>query len=73
MTDYIKIMHQMLAKRSNGVKSLSLRYTNCVIGYAPLLCEHLQVCCDEAGVCGTILLHEGINGTSGMFRLWKRY
>ncbi len=65
MPDYIYIMHQMLAQRSNDAKFVvAALYKFVSLDDAPQLREHLQNCCDEAGVYGTILLaNEGINGT----------
>ena len=65
MPDYIDIMNQMLAQRSNDVKFVvAALYKFVSLDDAPQLREHLQDCCDKAGVCGTILLaDEGINGT----------
>ena len=65
MPDYIEIMHQMLAQRSNDVKFVvAALYKFVSLDDAPQLREHLQDYCDKAGVCGTILLaNEGINGT----------
>ena len=65
MPDYIDIMHQMLAHRSNDVKFVvAALYKFVSLDDAPQLRDHLQDCCDKAGVSGTILLaDEGINGT----------
>ena len=66
MPNYIDIMHQKLAQRSNGVKFVvAALYKFVSLDDAPQLREHLQDCCDKAGVYGTILLaDEGINGTN---------
>ena len=65
MPNYIDIMHQMLAQRSNDAKFVvAALYKFVSLDDAPKLREHLKDCCDEAGVYGTILLaDEGINGT----------
>ena len=65
MPDYIHIMHQMLAQRSNDVNFVvAALYKFVSLDGTPRLRDNLQDCCDKAGVSGTILLaDEGINGT----------